>query len=157
MPIEKSWLAGREPIAGFADDEGRQRFGRRLAGRLERPALPTAIHDAVVRPFRRWLDRRGTGLRSALATAGVEFRLLTQWESESTACRLLVIGRRAQVPQTVIDALEEWRNRRATDAQPGDVTLLDCRFCTSDDLSMREYLASVLLDDRFLGPDADVA
>lgn len=46
MPVEKSWLAGRQPIPAFATEEGRRHFARRLAGRLERPALSGVLHDA---------------------------------------------------------------------------------------------------------------
>jgi hypothetical protein len=35
--------------------------------------------------------------------------------------------------------------------------LLGCRYGTSDEISMREYLASELLDDRYLSFDEAVA
>ena len=155
MPIEKSWLAGRRPIAGFADDGGRRLFAQRLAGRLERPALPDAVHDTVVRPLRRWLDRAGTQLRNALAQACVEFRLtIREGSNGENECRLLVIARREQIPELVMEGLERWWSNLGS---APNVIVLANRYCTSDDVVMREYLASVLLDDRFLGEDADVA
>lgn len=157
MPVEKSWLAGREPIPAFATDAGRHDFARRLAGRLERPALPAVVHAAVVRPLRRWLDRRGTEVRASMAEAGVEFRLLTQPDNGAIACRLLVVGRRGPVPTAVIDALDAWWAGRMADERADGVVLLGCRYGTSDDISMREYLASELLDDRHLAADAAVA
>lgn len=157
MPIEKSWLAGRTPIAGFADDEGRRHFAQRLAGRLERPALPDEIHETVVRPLRRWLDKAGTKIGQALAEAGVEFRLSFQaFGEQKYECRLLVVGRRSEVPSLVSDALEKWWRRFAGVDESG-VHVLGSRYCSSEELNAREYLSSVLLDDRFLGPDADVA
>lgn len=158
IAIEKSWLAGREPISGFATEEERANFSRRLAGRLQRPALPDPVHDAVVRPLRRWLDRAGTGLRIALGEARIEFRLLVgpADPTGSQPCRLLVIARGGRVPESVIQSLDRWWSRLSEGDSP-DVVLLGCRYCTSDEITARDYLASVLLDDRFLGPDADVA
>lgn len=63
-PVEKSWLVDREPIAGFSTEDDRRQFGRRLAGRLERPALLDAVHEVVVRPLRRVLDRANAALRA---------------------------------------------------------------------------------------------
>jgi hypothetical protein len=157
MPIEKSWLAERAPIAGFADAEGRHHFAQRLAGRLERPALPDEIHQIVVRPLRRWLDRVGVHMSHALAEAGVEFRLSVQeFSGQTYECRLLVVGRRTEVPSQVVEALEKWWRRFAS-LDDSRVHVLGPRYCSSEELNAREYLSSVLLDDRFLGPDADVA
>jgi hypothetical protein len=157
MPIEKSWLAERTPIAGFANDEGRRHFARHLAGRLERPALPDKIHEILVRPLRRWLDRAGAQMSNAMAEAGVEFRLSVQeFFGQRYECRLLVIGRRSEVPSHVVEALDKWWLRFACfDDSP--VHVLGTRYCSSEELNAREYLSAVLLDDRFLGPDADAA
>lgn len=157
MPIEKSWLAAREPIPGFNTEAARRDFARRLAGRLERPALPAVVHDAVVRPLRRWLDRRGTELRTAMADARVEFRLLAEPGDGAMACRLLVIARRGAVPDAVTASLDAWWGGRMAQETDDGVVLLGCRYGTSDEISMREYLASELLDDRYLAIDAAVA
>jgi hypothetical protein len=154
MPVEKSWLAGRDPIPAFATEAGRRDFARRLAARLERPALSAVLHDVIVRPLRRWLDRRGTDIRTAMADAGVEFRLLTQPENGAMACRLLVIGRRGPVPDAVVEALDAWWAGRMAQDPPDGVILLGCRYGTSDEISMREYLASELIDDRYLAVEA---
>jgi hypothetical protein len=37
------------------------------------------------------------------------------------------------------------------------VTVLDSKYCTTDELTMREYLGSELLDDRWLSDEADAA
>jgi hypothetical protein len=157
MPVEKSWLANRTPIPAFQDESGRRDFARRLAGRLERPALPPIVHDVVVRPLRRWLDRRGTEVRTAMADAGVEFRLLAQSDNGAMACRLLVIGRRGPVPHAVVESLGAWWARRMAEEPTDRVVLLGCRYGTSDEISMREYLASELLDDRYLNLHTAVA
>ncbi len=154
MPVEKSWLAGREPSPAFATEAGRRDFARRLAGRLERPALAAVLHDVVVRPLRRWLDRRGNDIRTAMADAGVEFRLLTQPENGAMACRLLVISRRGPVHDAVVQALDTWWAGRMAKDPPYGVILLGCRFGTSDEISMREYLTSELIDDRYLAVEA---
>jgi hypothetical protein len=157
VPVEKSWLVGREPIAGFSDTEGRRRFALRLSGRLERPALPDAVHAALVRPLRRLIDNLGKQKQAEMGTSGVEFRLLCHSAADNThECRLLAIGRRAPLPESLTSWLDGVTVRLSGQDQES-VVFLGCRACTSDSVSMREYLASVLLDDRFLGPDADVA
>lgn len=89
-----------------------------------------------------------------MADAGVEFRLLTQPENGTVACRLLVIGRHGAVPEAVVEALEAWWSARMAEDPPDGVILLGCRFGTSDEISMREFLASELLDDRYLAVEA---
>jgi hypothetical protein len=153
MPVEKSWLVAQEPIAAFTCEDDRRRFRRRLAGRLERPALPDVVHDLVVRPLRRVLDRANAALRTDLGDAGVEFRLAVRTHPDDTyECRLLVIGRRAPVPESVIETLDTWW--QGLPKNEVTVTLLACHYSTSDEISMRQYLASELLDDRYLGADA---
>lgn len=156
MPVEKSWLAGRDPIPGFRTDEGRRHFARRLSGRLDRPALPSSVHDLVVRSLRRLLDRAGTQLQQALVEAGAEFRLrLDVSAGRASYCQLFVIGRRGRIPQLLIERIESWWSGLSRDE--GSLVLLGCRFGTSDEITMNEYLGSVLLDDRYLGQDADIA
>ena len=153
MPVEKSWLVGQEPIIGFASDEDRRRFGRRLSDRLDRPALPDAIHEFVVRPLRRILDRANATVRTELAASRVEFRLAVRTHPDEThECRLLVVGRRAAVPDAVRALAETWWN--GLDVTDQRVTVLASRFSTAEELTMREYVTSVLLDGRFLGEDA---
>jgi hypothetical protein len=151
FPIEKSWLADREPISGFSSDEERLEFAQRLAGRLERPDLSDEVHDLIVRPLRRFLDRANANLRRALGNAGVEFRLAVQSEADGQRqCRLLAIGRRGEIPKDLEEALEGWWVGPTTENLSG-VNLLGNRYGTSNDFTMHEYVTSVLLDDRFLG------
>jgi hypothetical protein len=157
MPIEKSWLADREPIPAFATEADRREFARRLAGRLERPALPAGVHEAVVRPLRRWLDRRGTLLRTSMAAVGVEFRLLAETDNGTIRCRLLVVARRGPVPTDLVESLDAWWMSRQEDHPTDGIDLLPCRYGTTDEISARDYLASDLLDDRFLAMQDEVA
>jgi hypothetical protein len=157
VPVEKSWLAGRDPIAAFGSDEGRRHFARRVSGRTERPALPQTVHDLVVRPLRRWLNRAGTQVQALLGEAGVEFRMRIREDDDGgVSCEILVIGRRGPIPPSIVERIDTWWDGIPRDAdQP--VVLLGCRYGTSDEFTMSEYLGSVLLDDSFLGEDADIA
>lgn len=153
MPVEKSWLAGREPIAAFKADADRRHFARRLAGRMERPALHDAVHVAIVRPLRRMLDKANATLSAELASANVEFRLLVrEHPGEEFECRLLVIARSGALAQSAKDAIESWWGSLPKSASP--VALMGCRYCSPDEVSMSEYLASDLLDERHLDRDA---
>lgn len=155
VPVEKSWLAGKQPIQGFATEEARRRFARRLAGRLVRPALPDVVHDVVVRPLRRLLDRANTTLRGDLSQAAIEFRLTVRSHPDDThECRLLVVGREP-IPPSVEAAIQNWWLELPKGSEK--VTVLDSKYCTTDELTMREYLGSELLDDRWLSDEADAA
>jgi hypothetical protein len=150
MPIEKSWLVGRNPIPGFRDDDARTNFGRHLGARLQRPALPDEVHDVVVRPLRRWLQRLGTGVRSALAESAVEFRLSFRSSPDGRhKCRLLAIARRGPFPADLAERLDQWWSEVGA-SMSSDLVLLGCRCGTVDEFTMRDYLASVLLDERFV-------
>lgn len=147
MPVEKSWLSGRVPIQAFATDEERRLFGRRLGGRADRPDLPDEVHESVVRPLRRLLDRASAELRAGLAEASVEFRLLLRSHpGDEYECRLLVVARRGELAQQHQDAIEAWWTDLPKTETP--VALLGCRFCTADEVTMSEYLLSELLDER---------
>ena len=80
----------------------------------------------------------------------MEFRLLKSEDKGVTACRLLVVSRHGAVPEGVITAVDAWWSNRDP-AEDANLVLLANRYGTSDDITMNEYLASDLLDDRFLG------
>ena len=149
VPVEKSVLAHRTPLPGFADETDRRWFARRLAGRLERPALPESVHDTVVRPLHRLLQRANNTLSVALGESKIEFRLAHTGDPDQLqTVRLYVVARNgAAVPDIVTAAVNRWWSELPNHA---DVTTLDCRFGSSDNFTMREYLTSELLDDRFL-------
>jgi len=90
---------------------------------------------------------------------GVEFRLSTSKLPDGTyVCRLLVIARRGELPESISENLTTWWLGLAQkQTSENGVALLDCMIATSDEFTMNEYLSSVLLDDRFLGEDYDVA
>jgi hypothetical protein len=151
VPVEKSWLSDRVPIAGFASEASRRDFAQRLAGRLERPALPDRVHELVVRPLRRFLDRANSTRTQLLADNRIEFRLASATHDGLTVCRLLAIARKGSVPDEIASALDGWWDRvaKTLETEP-DVSILANRYGSSSSVSMDEYLSSVLLDERFL-------
>jgi hypothetical protein len=155
MPVEKSWLANRTPIAGFGNADRRRYFSRRLTGRLQRPALDDVVHERVVRPLRRFLDRAGTQLKQQLREAAAEFRLLDRALDDGThECRVVVMGHKGSIDTAACEAVEVWWRKLVPSPEVG---ILSPRFCTADDLSSRDYIASILVDERFLEATPAVA
>lgn len=50
VPLEKSWLLGREPVDGFVDESKRPMIGQRLALIHSRPAFDPALVQSVSEP-----------------------------------------------------------------------------------------------------------
>jgi hypothetical protein len=49
VPIEKSFLAGKTPLRGFASERDAERFGVRLGAKRARPAFANELADEVIR------------------------------------------------------------------------------------------------------------
>lgn len=93
LPIEKSWLVGKEPLPAFASRFDRDAFADRLAAYRNRPALSALVHDCIVKTVRRWFERRIDKADGALLLTGkiLGIRALLDETGPMTNARLLVI------------------------------------------------------------------
>lgn len=56
MPVEKSWLVGRDPIQGFASEEGARKIPSVLHDLKSRPAWAAVVNECLEATLRRLLD-----------------------------------------------------------------------------------------------------
>jgi hypothetical protein len=148
VPIEKSWLVGREPFESFPTEEAYQILAERLAAKRERPALATPVMDNIVRPLANWL-RRGGGIKAA---ATVDELRLAVGPSRLTVDRASLLVLTNDEPLSPADRVpwDKWWGRTQPRAAEIGIDLLGNQYETYDTLSARAYKATVPLDFGYL-------
>ncbi len=151
MPIEKGWLVGREPRAGFAELSEFERLAGRLASRRGRPALSTALTAELTGPLRKWLTA-GPGKASRDSVESMRLRVVGD-PAMSAQAELIVIHNDEGLSSAATAAWVEWESARSEAAHLAGVTLLPFRFGTLDDFSARDVATSFRLELDHLSPD----
>lgn len=153
VPLEKSWLVGKQPIEAFPDEDGYLRLARRLAQRRERPALDNVLSDGIVRSLRDGF-RRLRGRRHQLVAQIREIRLFVDGTRLApTAARLLVITHAKPSPAEVTRWFDSWWDEARSICQQQGLSLLANRYATLDTMTAADYVTSVPLDFDYLSPD----
>src|SRR5579875_367558 len=154
VPLEKSWLVGREPIEAFADEGGYLTLAKRLAGRAERPALSNDVSNHIVVPLRERFKRLSRGRRPSIIDPVLELRLaITGSRLKPTAARLLVITKHEQVPQEVQQWFDGWWRDTQPNASAAGIDLIFNWYVTLTKLPAQDYVNSVPLHFDYLSPD----
>lgn len=144
LPLEKTVLIGRNPLAGFATEGEADDFGRRLGVRRARPALA----DDLVKNVTRLIGKRKRNNKPRAAEVWAElYKLGLQIEEGSrmkpTAVRLHVIS--AEEPSDRVKTwFEAWEDRAREKAAEVGITLHTTRH--HDARSMDVALADRLID-----------
>jgi hypothetical protein len=86
MPVEKTALLGKEPIAAFENPENYLLVSQRLGYLKDRPAVAIPCLELVAQPFFNWLRDH-----QSLADAVLEVRITQDHDTHPTATRLHVI------------------------------------------------------------------
>jgi hypothetical protein len=111
VPLEKTVLVGRHPIAGFATEQEADDFGRRLGVRRARAALADELVKAVIRLIGK--RKRNNRARAAAVWSEI-YKLGLQIEEGSrmkpTAVRLHVISA-GEPSDLVTEWFEAWEDR----------------------------------------------
>ncbi|MGI8809921.1 MAG: hypothetical protein ACR2KK_19175, partial [Acidimicrobiales bacterium] len=68
VPIEKSYLLGRDPIEGFPDERSRRQIGERIAHQHSRPAFDDELVKLVIDPLVASLSEMSKGDAEAYAS-----------------------------------------------------------------------------------------
>jgi len=154
VPVEKSWLVGRDPIEGFADEADYLRLAQRLAGRRVRPALDNLISTQIVTPLRQAFQKVSATKKSSLLEPVEELRLfVTGARLQATAAQILILTTVEPAPQHVVDWFDKWWSSVQTSTEAAGLALLGNRYTTLEKLAAREYVDSVPLDFRYLSPE----
>lgn len=154
VPIEKSWLVGRRPIAGFADEAGYLKLAERLARRCDRPALANVISEEVVRALKQGLQKLSKTEKAELLQHVKELRLLTDGNRlNPVAAQLMVITVDNPAPLIVQKWFDEWWDMAQAACDPKGLILLGNQWATLTTLTAADYVASIPLDFAYLSPD----
>jgi hypothetical protein len=149
IPLEKSFLVDRAPLAGFTTETDRLALADFLAARRDRPVLSNELHAALVRPLRRWLEKP-VSRREQLLAGVAEVRLMISGpRSDPDGAGLIIISDREDVPQSVRDLWDaRWENLRGRMDAAG-MSLIGNGYETYDTLTARQYVESVSVDLTF--------
>lgn len=153
FPVEKGWLVGREPIAGFGDEAGFFMLARRLARRSDRPALANSVSDGVVNHLRAKLNKMNRAKQTRLLDDIREFRLsITGDRLAPTTARLMVITHNV-MSMDIKEWFDEWWQEATHECNVLGLVLMGNRYETMDSLSAAEYDSAILLDFDYLSPN----
>jgi hypothetical protein len=109
LSLEKGLLVGREPIRGFADEDGEVEFAALLGQRRDRAALHDAINQVLYREFDRKLSNN-KNLRAAVREE-LQVVMLAVAEgnrSEPRAVKVYFYSNRGEFSERVHEFLESW-------------------------------------------------
>ncbi len=154
LPIEKSWLVGREPIEAFADEDGYLKLAHRLARRRDRPALANVISNRVVSQLRSSFAAMRKGERSALLEQVQELRLaVNNTRLTPTSARLIVITYIEPSPSEVTSWFNEWWDHAQAECADEGLELVHNSYTTLMKLTAADYRSSIPLDFEYLSPE----
>ncbi len=154
VPVEKSWLIGKQPLAGFEDESGYLRLAQRLAGRRARPALAGILIEHVVSPLRRWLGGMNRQRARQLRDPVHELRLAVAGNRlHPDGATLVVLTESDPLPEGVRRAWDDWWEETHETAKAAGLPLLANRYETLRSVSAQDYLEAVPLDFGYLSPN----
>lgn len=148
VPIEKSWLVGREPIESLRAEDDYQVLAERLAAKRDRPALATPVVTTVIRPLTNWL-RGNAGMREA---AKVDQLRLAVGPTRLQVDRANLLVLTSDAPLSEADRVpwDRWWNRTRPKAAEAGIDLLGNQYESYDTLSAQVYRTTVPLDFGYL-------
>lgn len=154
VPVEKSWLVGREPIAGLASEEDCLRLAERLARRRNRPALANIVVEGIVQPLRKALQKLGKTKRASILDPIEELRLSVDPNRlQPRTVQLIVITKDNQDTEALVEWFDGWWCNIQGATEEAGLTLISNRYTTLGNMTAREYTSSVALDFSHLSPD----
>ena len=143
LPLEKTLLVGREPIAGFATEEETDEFARLLGVRRARAALANELVNTAIRLIGR---RKANNKRRAERAWGTIWRLGLQIEEGSRLCPVAVRLHVLSAGEPTEEALTwfaDWEDIAREEAERVGITLHTTRH--HDATSMDARLADRLI------------
>jgi hypothetical protein len=151
FPIEKSWLVGREPIPGFSSTEEKKELATFLAGRRDRPVLAGELHEWLLTPMRRWLERLSSTKREQVLAGIKEVRLAISGDPlRPDGAALLIIAESEPLSPNVV---ETWDGKWATwreGLERANIALLPNEYTDLDKLRARTYNDSFRIPLQFV-------
>lgn len=157
VPVEKSVLAGREPIEAFATEQGYLEFADRLGRRRARAALADALDRSIVNHLRRRLGRNQAGAQQARTwTYGLRIRIVEGERLTPAVAQLYVVlsgprvvaadDEREAVPDDVVSWYESWWDTASERAGATGIRLLRNEYLDAGRVEVELYDRLIELD-----------
>jgi hypothetical protein len=145
VAVEKTFLVGKEPIKGFADESSLVDFADALGRRRDRAALATPLVDAVGGSLRQ-LRRNNTGFKNMLRREvySVRLRIEAGSRSQPTSVRLHVFARGA-VTENMRERFGDWWDSARGACEAIGITLLPTQLHDGE-TDLDAYEAAIPLD-----------
>ena len=147
VPVEKSWLVGRQPIESYAAEAGYEVLAQRLGAKRDRPALANTLVLGVYEPLKTWLGKRA----GREASAGVkEIRLRVGGTRLVPYAANLVFIKDIGWTNDETSAWDGWWDDTHPVAAGHGIDLLSNEYQTFESMSARQYLDSIPINLSYL-------
>lgn len=156
MPVEKTALIDRTPIAAFASETGYIAFGARLGHRQARAALADELEAAVVQPLRNRLRKNAASRQVRARTYGWGLRIAEGERLRPVAVKLYVYfdgplqaaedDPREAVSEHAREWYEKWWDSTREHAEQAGFRLLENEYLDAGQADLSVYDQLIKLD-----------
>lgn len=124
VPLEKSVLVGREPMHGFADEQGAIEFAEKLGRRRDRAALADAVNDVLYRRLSKLMSNNRAKAKRIFETIhGVGLAIAEGTRLEPIAVQAHFITVTGAVDEQAEEWFERWWDSAHHEAAESDPSL----------------------------------
>ncbi len=150
IPVEKSWLVGKVPIRIYSDSESLTEIADFFANRFRRVDLDKRLHEALIKPLRRWLEQLSAVRFSDVMACVKEVRLAVSGDplNPDGASLILIVDDKANIEMVKVEWDRKWEGWRQRADNVG-IALIPNSYETYDSLSARLYRESLPIDTSF--------
>jgi hypothetical protein len=150
IPVEKSWLVGKDGLRVFNSPEDREYIATFFADRFRRADLSPELHTALIRPLRRWLEHLNQQKYQEILGHVEEVRLAVAGDplNPDGAGLIIIVDDKSNVAYVSTRWDPKWDNWRQRTEQVS-ISLIANAYETYDTLSARAYRESIPVDINF--------
>jgi hypothetical protein len=150
VPVEKSWLVGKEPIRIYSDSESLTEIADFFANKFKRVDLDARLHETLIKPLRRWLEHLSLARLVDVMGSVAEVRLLVSGGALNPdgASLILIVDDKSNIEGIKTEWDRKWSGWRDR-AEAVGIALIANAYETYDSLSARMYRESLPIDTSF--------
>jgi len=152
VPLEKSWLVDRKPIAGFATLDEYERFARHLGSLRARAAIEPGVCTDVVKALYAHLKDSASQEPGVLDEVQRVLLRVIGARAAPSALEVVVVSRGDQPNPAAMKAFDGWYDESVSLASQQGVTLLPIRL--QSQFTPDEYERLIMLDLDDLSPES---
>jgi hypothetical protein len=139
VPIEKTFLVGRHPLAAFPDEDGYLKFAATLGRRRDRAALGAGIIDAVAKTLRQQA-RNNRRFRKVLneEIQSVRLNIDRGTRLQPVEARVHVVAR-GPISEQTKERFEAWWDKARIEAEAAGIHLFPNEYHDSTCMDVEQY------------------